>query len=76
MAQDVNAGALCNGVTRNALPERQRRSIIQPRVVSSQRTYPGSIPPNRTANPERVGARRIGMRRREIVGRVMQPFQG
>ncbi len=50
----VNVGAPCNGVTRNALHERQRRSIIQPRVVSFQRNYPGPIPPNQTANPERV----------------------
>ena len=43
-----------NGAARNARRERQRRSIIQPRVVSFRRNYPGSIPPNQTANPERV----------------------
>jgi len=45
------------GAARSARRERQRRSIIQPRVVSFQRNYPGSIPPNQTANPERVDCR-------------------
>lgn len=43
-----------NGEARSARRERQRRSIIQPKVVSFRRNYPGSIPPNQTANPERV----------------------
>ena len=45
-----------NGAARSARRERQRRSIIQPRVVSFQRNYPGSIPANQTANPERVAS--------------------
>ena len=48
-----------NGAARSARRERQRRSIIQPRVVSFQRNYPGSIPPNQTANPERVESIRL-----------------
>ena len=42
--------------------ERQRRSIIQPRVVSFQRNYLGSIPPNQTASPERVESHASGIR--------------
>src|SRR4030095_771457 len=47
-----------NGVARrnavqSPIHERHPRSIIQPRVFSSQRNYPGSIP-NQAANPERV----------------------
>src|SRR5436190_6220233 len=51
---DCAAATLWNGAARSARRERQRRSIIQPKVVSFQRNCPGSIPPNQTANPERV----------------------